>query len=776
MSREPLKKIRLWALGARDKAMQRLARTLDLFHVVTSSEKPGDRQGNMRGAPAGKVAWPVQPDTHDGVSFIASDAFFAEYDAEAKRVWCLDDMNGKRHTGADPLVIGTNVEVLNGARRSGKGLVVRTAEYGTKGLYKNVFIHADGDLIAHHRQPDPPHNSSLVHDPGEGPDDWAGGLHYPLRVRAFIEQFCQHKTTGGQIDPVYAPLLNMTRNGDGTVAHGAASWARGEGVLSDEALGPLAPCDDGNRHLVGITHNGRRVYESGLNISTMKLGDPAAGIVYSPVEFDKTPRVPDGGGPFWMHTHFREDMQLRHGTLCNGQQPGTKIWQTPTMFTEWGPPPTVPPETPPNDPPTVPPTEPPEPPEPPGIIVPPEPPPTPGGSPGILVPPEPAPIPRNNGPQDGSGTSAATPAEVESPSEYGHPLPTGPEEPDRNRAGATAHDQYWLGRYGVTEKEFAESPITSHAIATAVHEAATANDNASGAQRWPSVKSQDAIVYTDQQGRVIARVQPAKGPGGIMFAGADVEKSDIYTTVKPPAADTTFAEFSLGVFSAWSTAGGGQHAANGEIGIGSRHPTKAGVVKGVRTRLDFARQADADHPDVIHSIVDEEGADSATANHQFNQTVKVTTGSGDVDILDVETDATNDNPRTRVYQARTTSTNENEVTLHTFSMATAGTYRIRATIMGRATVGGTGSSVTTGDSVGYEVDATFKNVGGTVTQVGSTTKDVYEDASMGAADCRFQISGTNVTLDVSGVGGGGDTDDEYVWHMPWSRFAGPMAS
>lgn len=585
-------------LGTKVDAMRKLGRSITGVFVGNSIDKMGNRQGNMRGAPAAGVAWPVDPTTHDGMSFIASDAFFAEYDSDKKEVWCLDDIGGTRHTGANPLRVGKNVEIANGEKRSGRGLVVRTAEYGTDGLAKNVFIHVDGDLIAHHRQPDPPKNSSLVHDPGEGADDWAGGLHYPLRVRKWIEQFCQSATTSSD-QQLYAPLFNLSRNGDGTVAHGAAHWGRGEGCLSDEAFGPLAPCDDGARHRIGHTGDAT-VYEAGLNIGTTKLGDPAAGIVYSPVEFDKTPRVPDGGGPFWMHTHFREDMQLKHGTLCNGEQPGTKIWQTPTMFTEWGPPPREP---------EVPPPRQPEDDSPPGVPIFPTPeefgpaPPLPDtGSPG------------NKGPQDGSSTSAATPAEVESPSEYGHPLPTGPEKPELGRKG-TADDQEWLDRYGVTLKEFAESPITSHAINTAVYESATANDNATGARRWPTVKSQEAIVIYDADGRVVGRRQPAKGPGGVMYAPSDVEKPDLYTTINP-ISDTARNAFYLGVFSAAHS--GGKQVADGEIGLGSLKPDVTGIVKGWRFRLDFSRLSDPANPDLYLNQIDEEGATSTTGKFYVN--------------------------------------------------------------------------------------------------------------------------------------------------------------
>lgn len=726
---------------------------LTLEKIAVGTKRPGNRTKKTGvGVQTGRALASVVPGEWGGLDFLAGDAMVAEYTPLDRAAWLKDDKDA-RTRGVKPWEEGGDHPNMRLALPL-EGVMTRASKIGQGFEFEHVLFLNRAHLIAHHRPDDPPINSTEISDPGMGAGDWTAGLHSLARVRPWLDDFCQSRSTSSAdpSKPLYSALLNFTRSAGDNTGWGGAHFATAEAVLSAEAFGFAHPADDGQHRLgrpdvVGAAD----ILQGGLHITRTLYGDTKRGILYSPAEFVNLPWRSGAKGPFIQRVEWREDFAATHGTRCGSAQ-GTKKWMSWSPFREYGPPPSKPPH---DDPPEEPPGKP--------------------RDPTMLVPPE-SPRP-----------SVTTPDEIEAPSEYGHPIPNGPDAPgstDWPESGysndgpayatfADEVDALWTDRYKFTEREFNTQPITGHGIWHAQYENATAADGKQ--ERWRPVKSQLEELSFDDDGWITGRTA-ALGPGGKMYAGSDVLLHDTYTTINAPKAGEYFNEFSLAVFSAWSSEGGGEHVAEGEIGIGSLKPNTWGVVKGLSIQLDFTRQADADHPDVIHSIVDEEGADSATANHQFNQTVKVTTGSGDVDILDVETEATNDNPRTRVYQARTTSTNENEVTLHTFSLATAGTYRIRATIMGRATVGGTGSSVTTGDSVGYEVDATFKNVGGTVTQVGSTTKDVYEDASMGAADCRFQISSTNVTLDVSGVGGGGDTDDEYVWHMPWSRFAGPMAS
>ena len=136
--------------------------------------------------------------------------------------------------------------------------------------------------------------------------------------------------------------------------------------------------------------------------------------------------------------------------------------------------------------------------------------------------------------------------------------------------------------------------------------------------------------------------------------------------------------------------------------------------------------------------------------------------------------ATNSDPRSRNRQARTTTTGITPVTLHTFSLADAGTYCIEVRVLARATTSGVGVAV--GDAAAYKLFAVFRNVGGTVTQVGTTDKVAKEDTSMAGADAAFAISGTNVTLDVTGITDTFAQDEDVAWHMTKGELDGPLES
>lgn len=625
---EPFDKFKFWILGAKEAAQKAVARSLSVFHVVTKVKQPGYRQGNMRGVPAGKVAWPVSPDTHDGVSFIASDCFFAEYDAQDGVVRCLDDFDGTYHRGAIPLEVHNplqpislqggktpNIHVATDPYQSGIGVVIRTAEFGTDGLNKNVFFRL-GPLVAHHRDPNQPINSSLVHDPGEGNEDWAGGLHYPLRVRGFIRNFCQDASgdlskrdtvTGQPIagsNFVYAPLFNFTRNGDGTVAHGGAHFANGEAVLSHEAKGPISPADDGVRHLVGVVRYPPprpkgvlagvaagvkallnpppppppvNVYQGGINISTMLLGDSSGGILYSPEEFINVQWELGGKGPFVKRVEFREDFKDFHLNLCGKKVKGRKKWQTWSDVTTYPPksppitptPPTVPPPITPT-PPTVPPTT-PTPPTVPGTPTTPTPPAVPPSSP-ITGDPPPPPVPR-------PGTTS--PGQVETPSVQGHAEPALPDGPVTGRSSPSPHEQSWLNRFGFTEKEFITQPVVADLVAIPIYRSATPNNNATGAARWEPALSQETIYSADADGRVTSRNQTATGSGDFAVMPANVNPRNAF--VENKASIEAGADVS-GLFVL--SVSNGTNSIAGWFGIGSRLIT-GGLASGAELSLDF---------------------------------------------------------------------------------------------------------------------------------------------------------------------------------------------
>lgn len=312
-------KIKKWLTGSEAEARAYAERHLPKVSIGLPTVESGDRQDDADGLETGGVVWPVEQGSHGAVSFLSSACFYADYDKKKKRVHMLDNVSGKRHPGQIPLIVGDNVFPV--ADVGGKGLVVRTAEFGTDGIYKNVFIPcAPGVLKAHHLPPDQPINSTPVLDE----DGREGGLHYALRVRQWVRAFCQGAT--GTAEKIFAPLLNFTRNGDGTPAHGAVHFRASEAALSHEAGGPLAPADDGN-HRLGQTGEAP-IHSGGINISRALYGDTGAGIIYSPSEFINLQWQPGGYAPFVMRVEHREDFLDKHGNACGKDAKGRKKWQT----------------------------------------------------------------------------------------------------------------------------------------------------------------------------------------------------------------------------------------------------------------------------------------------------------------------------------------------------------------------------------------------------------------------------------------------------------------
>jgi hypothetical protein len=146
------------------------------------------------------------------MSFIASDAFVAEYIHAKKAVVCWDSLPstfnpgglgtsislpGQPHVGAKPLIVGTNVELAANYTEDMIGIVVRTAEYGTSGLDKNVFfgqvpskLSPPGPnkpsfvIVAHHLPPNQNLNSTYVSDPN-GSANRRGPVDDQWRVREY---------------------------------------------------------------------------------------------------------------------------------------------------------------------------------------------------------------------------------------------------------------------------------------------------------------------------------------------------------------------------------------------------------------------------------------------------------------------------------------------------------------------------------------------------------------------------------------------------------------
>lgn len=100
--------------------------------------------------------------------------------------------------------------------------------------------------------------------------------------------------------------------------------------------------------------------------------------------------------------------------------------------------------------------------------------------------------------------------------------------------------------------------------------------------------------------------------------------------------------------------------------------------------------------------------------------------------------------------AATTTTNATVTTVFTFAMPSSTTEKFVATVVARTTGGGSG---VVGDSWSGDLLATYKNVSGTVTAVGTnpSASNVQNDSSLASDTAAFSISGTNVLFRVTGI-------------------------
>lgn len=124
-------------------------------------------------------------------------------------------------------------------------------------------------------------------------------------------------------------------------------------------------------------------------------------------------------------------------------------------------------------------------------------------------------------------------------------------------------------------------------------------------------------------------------------------------------------------------------------------------------------------------------------------------------VLRLVSTATNDDPAFEFAQGRVATNNATITTVETIATTTNTTIQIKAEVIGRRT-GGTGG--TAGDGAGYFIVGTFKNIGGTVTQIGTTT-NLHTAEDQAGWDCVFTISGTNILVQITGA-----TNNQVVWH------------
>lgn len=145
-------------------------------------------------------------------------------------------------------------------------------------------------------------------------------------------------------------------------------------------------------------------------------------------------------------------------------------------------------------------------------------------------------------------------------------------------------------------------------------------------------------------------------------------------------------------------------------------------------------------------------SDNMTSNGIITA-VQPTLGSA---VLIVKSTATNDDPTVTTYQNRVTTSNATITTLHTFAVPSSTTVTLIAYIVARRTGGASGTAE---DGASYIIAATFKNVAGTATIIGSTSI-LHSSESQAGFDAVFTASSGNVLVQVTGA-----TSNDITWHL-----------
>lgn len=474
-----------------------------------------------------------------GVDALASDAMLVREVVNEDRYVVQDALTGDTPAVLDYLLTGQDQNVRRA--KPMEAIVVRGADVGSEFENAHVAFGQRADLIAHHMFDAPPENSTPIWDDGESEASINAGLHSVVRVTEWPSEFCSSYAT----EPLYTAALNFAKSaGDNTGYGGAYFAADKKAALSYKASGPLR--ESSKKHELGDA-----TFAGAINLDAYFSDgeDPWT----APLQFQKRAWEVGAYGPFVMRVERRMDFAATHPFEC-GERQGMWREQTWSLFREY---PTEPPQ-PPREPPEEPPTEP--------------------QDPAYLIPPE--------HPAAGNGRTrptAATPAELESPSRQGHPEPKAHTHPsDRETKAANE----WA-RYGFSEIEWAETPITSHQISLAVY------DDAGN-----EVKSKLESLYIEGD-RVTTR-EPAMGAGSEVFTAASVKAHEVF------GQNWTEQKEDFGLIVA-----AGQNAESveldGRFGIGTRKLDSPFVVSGLSVKLDYGGTGGATTPDVHFDTVDETG-------------------------------------------------------------------------------------------------------------------------------------------------------------------------
>lgn len=630
--------------------------SLALEAVVSGASRAGNTQEPVGlGIGAGRAMARIDnSDLWGGLDFLAGDALVAEFDTDKREFW-LKETASERTPGMEPWRLEGKDKNIRRAKPS-EYVVLRTTKQGL-GLSREHVAFRGGELVAHHLDPEPPRNSSMVSDPGEGGDDEReAGLHGLMRVRRFARSFCA-KYADKSDEPFYALLLNFARSTGDNSGYGAAHFGDVEANLSYRGGGPLRSSD--TDHEVGFGESS--IQQAALDVYRHLWG--SEGTLFSPAEFENVPWRRGGEGPFIKLVPWREDFDAFHTNHCGKRVQGMKKWMT-YADKEWLPThPKLPPtdDPPPRDPEEPPPRDPIDPGEPGRPVI--DPGPIPGrGTPTIDFPGNPngmAHLPYQ------TGATNTGPSEEEQPSLRGMSSPNIPDGPKRTGGESDIlpddpalpaaerirleRDRFWLKRYGFTEREFYAEPRLTEIAFLPQYENTTAG---AGPTRWRPKLRNVAVLDEDASGKIIAR-QAAHGPGGAVVMPGMLEPWHALRAQwgKHVPRDTPESSFVL-LNQQVANDDGDDNEVITALGIGSRHLTQPGVVAGAQLTLDYGTLGTGTRtePDLLLTFRDEEGVAVAgrrmlnADGEVFAYLSDLVAGSGDVSSASNFTD---DNRLTR---------------------------------------------------------------------------------------------------------------------------------
>lgn len=617
-TRAGLSNLVMWlASGSRKRA----AWSMTLFEIGAGATRSANSTQNAGLAvQAGKaLAKTSERNTWGGLDYLASDAFVAEEHVADREFVPKDDADTDT-PGVEAWQLDDNIRLAKPL----EALVARANKVGPGFEREHVAYPMRAQLIAHHRPDDPPINSTQVYDPGDGkPGDWRAGLHGPVRVRRWVDDFCapapNPKDTGTNFDPseeTFALLLNATKSGGDNSGWLAAHFAGAEAVLSAERFGFAHPADDGN-HTIINTADGP-IMEGGLEAYRTKFGSRGS-LLYSPLAMSPEQWPFPGKQIFPVLTEIREDYTDSHARNCGKRAPGYKKLVTWIPIFDWGPPTDDPPEKPPEDPPPT--DEPPVKPKYPGIIkVPFEGEDT--GTPNLFGdPPAASEIDRAAGVvRDANyGERAATVmGQLEATSIQIRGRPALPDGQLQGRLMGETESENLAGlMYGYTVRQALEAPVVADFVGSPDYINSSPNDNDDPNQRWRATLTNEARFSFDEAGGINGRV-PARGPGSVMLMPSNAPV-DLQYVENLGRNTSSLSALTLIVMACEN--------ADGRMGLGLRTLQSGRIASGQEWRLGFDGSGGVTEPD-LHlypkTTTGAEGLDTGAAKLVIHEDVHIT--------------------------------------------------------------------------------------------------------------------------------------------------------